>query len=210
MGSLLVLNDFSSFLLFFHATEFETGEWKWALNTHPGILTCKSTIDTSFLTHFILSTGNISILLFFSGLLHLSIPAGFPPFLFPPCTLADSKSLGFLPYFPPPPPSPPPPRKSFSNQSCCFFAAYRQPRGGFSTCNFYGVERRLGNIWTRRIPSVILANYFHEFSTISVEVRDSEREGPSKCEASFHYDMINRMASGRSFLSLHPCKRAQF
>ena len=152
MGSLLVLNDFSSFLIFFHATEFETRELKRALNTHPGILTCKSTIDTSFLTHFILSTGNISILLFFSGLLHLSIPAGFPPFLSPPpCTLADFKSLGFLPYSPPPPPppppaSPPPARKSFSNQSCCFFAAYRQPRGGFSTCNFYGVERRLGNI----------------------------------------------------------------
>ena len=104
MGSLLVLNDFSSFLIFFHATEFETRELKRALNTHPGILTCKSTIDTSFLTHFILSTGNISILLFFSGLLHLSIPAGFPPFLSPPRTLADFKSLGFLPYSPPPPP----------------------------------------------------------------------------------------------------------
>ena len=87
MGSLLVLNDFSSFLIFFRATEFETRELKRALNTHPGILTCKSTIDTSFLTHFILPTGNISILLFFSGLLHLSIPAGFPPFLSPPVPL---------------------------------------------------------------------------------------------------------------------------
>lgn len=165
----------------------------------------KSTINTWFLTHFILSTGSISILLFVLVCSTWAFRPALPP---PPCTLADYKSLGFLPYSPPTPP--PPPRESFSNRSCCFFAAYRQPRGGLSTCNFYGVERRLGNIWTRRIPSVILANYFHEFSTISVEVRDSEREGPSKCEASFHYDMINRMASGRSFLSLHPCKRAQF
>ena len=33
---------------------------------------------------------------------------------------------------------------------------------------------------------------------------------PSKCEASFHYGMIDKMASGHIVLSLHPYKRAQF